>query len=91
MHCELCPAYCDDRPDKATEVITTDKVVLQEQAKARTEKQYDNDVEYVRMDAFVEKACEWIKEKWDGNCTHPAVIDSVIEEFKSFMKANNKI
>ena len=43
-------------------------------------------VEYIRTDAFIEKACEWIKEKWDGNYTMPIIIDSVIDEFKNYMK-----
>lgn len=43
-------------------------------------------VEYIRTDAFIEKACVWIKEKWDDNYTMPIIIDSVIEDFKSFMK-----
>lgn len=37
-------------------------------------------------DVFIEKACEWIKEKWDDNYTMPIIIDSVIDEFKTFMK-----
>lgn len=45
-----------------------------------------NDIEYTRTDAFIEKACEWIKEKWDDNYTMPIIIDSVIEDFKNYMK-----
>ena len=26
-----------------------------------TERSYDNEVEYTRTDAFIEKACEWFK------------------------------
>ena len=37
-------------------------------------------------DAFIERACEWIKEKWDDNYTMPIIIDSVIDEFKNYMK-----
>lgn len=44
------------------------------------------DFEYTRTDAFIEKACEWIKEKWDNNYTMPIIIDSVIDEFKNYMK-----
>ena len=43
-------------------------------------------VEYTRTDAFIKKAVEWIKEKWDDNYTMPIIIDSVIEEFKNHMK-----
>ena len=46
----------------------------------------DNDIEYTRTDAFIEKAEEWIKEKWDDNYTMPIIIDSVIEDFQNFMK-----
>ena len=42
--------------------------------------------EYTRTDAFIEKACEWIKEKWDDNYTMPIIIDSVIDDFKNYMK-----
>ena len=42
--------------------------------------------EYTRTDAFIERAVEWIKEKWDDNYTMPIIIDSVIEEFKNHMK-----
>ena len=40
----------------------------------------------IRKDAFIEKACEWIKEKWDDNYTMPIIIDSVIKDFKDYMK-----
>ena len=43
-------------------------------------------VEYTSTDTFIKKACEWIKEKWDYNYTMPIIIDSVIDEFKKFMK-----
>ena len=43
-------------------------------------------VEYIRTDTFMERAAEWIKEKWDDNYTMPIIIDSVIEEFKNHMK-----
>lgn len=47
---------------------------------------YHRDIEYTRTDAFIEKACEWIKEKWDDNYTMPIIIDSVIKDFKDYMK-----
>ena len=50
------------------------------------EKIFDKDIEYVRTDAFIEKAVEWIKEKWDDSYTMPIIIDSVIEDFKRYMK-----
>ena len=35
-----------------------EKIYLQEPTKVRTEKKYDNDVEYIRTDAFIEKTRE---------------------------------
>lgn len=35
---------------------------------------------------LIDKACEWIKEKWDDNYTMPIIIDSVIDDFKSYME-----
>lgn len=46
----------------------------------------NNSIEYIRTDAFIEKACGWIKEKWDDNYTMPIIIDSVIEDFKNYVK-----
>lgn len=53
---------------------------------AFTTKAKGDDIEYTRTDAFIEKACGWIKEKWDDNYTMPIIIDSVIDEFKNYMK-----
>ena len=39
-----------------------EKIYLQEPTKVRTEKKYDNDVEYTRTDAFIEKAEKWLNE-----------------------------
>lgn len=50
------------------------------------EKKDDDDIEYTRTDVFIEKACDWIKEKWDDNYTMPIIIDSVIEDFKKYME-----
>ena len=36
-----------------------EKIYLQEPTKVRTEKKYDNDVEYIRTDAFIDKALKW--------------------------------
>ena len=35
-----------------------DRIYLQEPTCFRTEKTFDNDVEYVRTDVFIEKACD---------------------------------
>lgn len=37
-----------------------EKIYLQEPTKIRTERLYDNDVEYVRTDIFIKKACEFL-------------------------------
>ena len=37
-----------------------EKIYLQEPTKVRTEKKYDNDVEYTRTDAFIEKTVNWL-------------------------------
>ena len=39
-----------------------EKIYLQEPTKVRTEKKYDNDVEYIRTDAFIEKVWSWIED-----------------------------
>lgn len=59
-----------------------------------TQKCADTDVEYIRTDAFIDKACDWIK----GNITNNPNANSVlvrngcvtltmlIEDFKTYMK-----
>ena len=48
---------------------------------------FHRDIEYTRTDAFIEKACRWIREIWNDNYTMPIIIDdSVIEDFKNYMK-----
>ena len=50
-----------------------------------------NDIEYTRTDAFIEKACRFIKERlffedsWhvEGEAS---ILDKVIEDFKNYMK-----
>ena len=39
-----------------------EKIYLQEPTKVRTEKKYDNDVEYIRTDAFIDKVWSWIED-----------------------------
>ena len=48
-----------------------EKIFLQEPTRVRTEKKYDNDVEYSRTDAFIEKASKWI----EGLCSVCVVQD----------------
>lgn len=42
-----------------------EKIFLQEPTKVRTEKLYDNDVEYIRADTFIEKACKWLEKNFN--------------------------
>lgn len=70
-----------------------EKIYLQEPTKVRTEKVYDNDIEYIRTDVFIEKACEWLKNNmYEGTCeqilskkTYPFMRD-FIEEFRKVIK-----
>ena len=59
---------------------------------AYTEKALANDIEYTRTDAFIEKACEWIREfnnhhyimRYSDSCEPP--LSEVTEWFKNYMK-----
>ena len=49
----------------------------------------DVDIEYIRTDALIEKACKWMKENVSKHIHGPAYIfykESMIEEFKQAMK-----
>lgn len=56
-----------------------------------TEHSYERDIEYVRKDAFIKKACEFIKERFsfedswhiEGETT---ILDKVVEDFKKYME-----
>lgn len=51
----------------------------------------DNDVEYTRTDAFIEKACKWLDENWTSFVNYDDE-DSVVyygnltDKFKDYMK-----
>ena len=45
----------------------------------------DNDIEYVRKDAFIEKACEWL-EPVLKNYAGQYVGKDILEDFKNYMK-----
>ena len=48
-----------------------------------TEKRKDDDIEYIRKDAFIDKACEWIKyNNENGGC----LFDGWEEDFKKYME-----
>ena len=58
-----------------------------------TEKRKEDDIEYVRKDAFIEKACEWLKEHKEHpfiGCEDPCLsgylTDEFIEQFKKAME-----
>ena len=55
------------------------------------DKIFDKDIEYIRKDAFIEKACEWIKENllkhtyvYEGEVGKGMAV--FLEEFKQAMK-----
>ena len=60
-----------------------EKIYLQEPTKVRTEKKYDNDVEYSRTDAFIKKALRWMMST-DG--VNYMLSGEMIEDFKNHMK-----
>jgi len=62
-----------------------EKIYLQEPTKVRTEKTYDNDIEYIRKDAFIEKASEWLNNFYNED-THSYLINEDIEKFENYMK-----
>lgn len=59
---------------------------------ASTEKYVDNDIEYTRTDAFIEKALKWIEEinnhhhimRYSDSCEPP--LSELTEWFKNYMK-----
>lgn len=71
---------------------TPEKIYLQEPTKVRTEKKYDNDVEYIRTDTFIEKACEKLEKcmydnlMFQGRLHRKEVIETFIEDFKKYFK-----
>ena len=56
-----------------------------------TEHSYERDIEYIRTDIFIEKVCEFIKERFsfedswhvEGETT---ILDKVIEDIKKYME-----
>ena len=59
-----------------------------------TQKRKDDDIEYIRKDAFIEKTCEWIKESITNNSECNRIISKkgvitmglLIEDFKEYLK-----
>ena len=44
-----------------------------------------NDIEYIRKDAFIEKAAEWLNNFYNKE-THSYLIDEDIVEFENYMR-----
>lgn len=70
-----------------------EKIYLQEPTKVRTVKEYDNDVEYTRTDAFIEKALAYLNGKFYFNNLHYAVenntfncMEEMFDDFIEYMK-----
>lgn len=54
-------------------------------------KQNDNDIEYIRTDVFIEKACEWLKNNIDSYYVTNEFeqwFDEMFEDFKEAMKGD---
>ena len=71
-----------------------EKIYLQEPTKIRTEKKYDNDVEYTRTDVLIEKMCNLLDrmiwevtyEDLEGDSTQHYDKMEFIEDFKKYIK-----
>lgn len=50
-----------------------------------TEKRKDDDIEYIRTDAFIETAVDWLNNFYNED-THSYLIDEDIEKFIDHMK-----
>lgn len=65
---------------------TPEKIILQEPTKVRTQKIYDNDIEYIRKDAFIEKVKEYLYKQLNEGNMECGDIETFIEDFKNYMK-----
>ena len=69
-----------------------EKIYLQEPTIVRTQKMYDNDIEYTRTDAFIEKAETYLKEQFakDVSVLAGGVVsinfETAINNFINYMK-----
>lgn len=58
------------------------------------DKIFEKDIEYTRTNAFIEKACKWLKENKDKYLYNtgekgeyiPACSSKIVDEFRSYMK-----
>lgn len=53
---------------------------------AFTKKDKDDDIEYIRTGAFIEKACEWLKKKRKNYSSNALGEEYLIDDFKKAMK-----
>lgn len=57
-----------------------------------SERSYDNEVEYIRTDAFIEKVCDKLKQLMydkhflEGSMHQNAIIENFIRYFKDYIK-----
>ena len=67
---------------------SSEKIYLQEPTKVRTEKKYDNDIEYIRKDAFIEKATLWLLTNANDYCILHNSYDTkgLVKDFVDAMK-----
>ena len=69
-----------------------EKIYLQEPTKVRTEKKYDNDVEYTRTDAFIEKTIIWLNNNFMAHDEYGVISHSfdtkeeMLDDFREYMK-----
>ena len=69
-----------------------EKIYLQEPTKVRTEKKYDNDIEYTRTDAFLENACVKLKKlmydnlMFQGRLYREEIIENFVGGFRKCME-----
>lgn len=50
-------------------------------------KESDDEIEYTRTDAFIDKACEFLKDRIEhDSIDYPMATNHLIEDFKKYMK-----
>ena len=82
------------KANEAPEKIYLSAIDLEEVGHLLTELKDRDDVEYTRTDAFIEKACEWLKESVTNNSKCNRIISKkgmitmglLIEDFRAYME-----
>jgi hypothetical protein len=77
--------FMTNKNDKVMKANAPKKIYLQEPTIVRTQKMYDNDIEYTRTDAFIERASEWLDNFYNED-TNSYLIDEDIESFIDYME-----